>query len=403
MTTEQRRPRILVITRNLPPLVGGMERLNWHMASELSKVSEVRIVGPDGSAGLAPAGVKVFEVPLQPLWKFLLAAARLARRTAKQWRPDIILAGSGLTAPHAWWAARCCSAKTAAYVHGLDIAVDHAVYRRIWVPAILSMDVVIANSSPTAALCRGIGVEPEHLEIVHPGVELPEENGLFSRSREAADDKGKAFRRVHQLGTRPLLLSVGRLSARKGLREFVAQALPKIVSTCPEVVLLVAGGAPSHALHARAQSQETIQNVADASGVGGNLRFLGKITDVELDAAYCAADVHIFPVREVPGDPEGFGMVAVEAAARGLPTVAFSAGGVVDAVSEGESGYLVKPGDYPALAAAVNNVLANGTDLRMSSIAFARQFAWPQFGKSLYAALNDPLEVPGRTMGPKHD
>ncbi|WP_291823415.1 hypothetical protein [Marinobacter sp.] len=40
-------PRILIITRNLPPLVGGMERLNWHMADELSQYAKVRVVGPE--------------------------------------------------------------------------------------------------------------------------------------------------------------------------------------------------------------------------------------------------------------------------------------------------------------------------------------------------------------------
>jgi phosphatidylinositol alpha-1,6-mannosyltransferase len=43
------RQRILIITRNLPPLVGGMERLNWHMADELSQYAKVRVVGPKGS------------------------------------------------------------------------------------------------------------------------------------------------------------------------------------------------------------------------------------------------------------------------------------------------------------------------------------------------------------------
>ncbi|HET6587310.1 MAG TPA: hypothetical protein VFG67_06005 [Oleiagrimonas sp.] len=57
--------RILLITRNLPPLVGGMERLNWHMAEELAKVAEVRIIGPAGSAALAPPGVVVREAPLK--------------------------------------------------------------------------------------------------------------------------------------------------------------------------------------------------------------------------------------------------------------------------------------------------------------------------------------------------
>jgi phosphatidylinositol alpha-1,6-mannosyltransferase len=93
------RSRILLVTRNLPPLVGGMERLNWHMAEELAKVADVRVVGPEGSAKLAPVGVEVREAPLRPLWKFLLRARALARREARIWKPNLVLAGSGLTAP----------------------------------------------------------------------------------------------------------------------------------------------------------------------------------------------------------------------------------------------------------------------------------------------------------------
>ena len=49
------RPRILIVTRNLPPLVGGMERLNWHIAAELVSAHDVLLVGPEGCAALAPA------------------------------------------------------------------------------------------------------------------------------------------------------------------------------------------------------------------------------------------------------------------------------------------------------------------------------------------------------------
>ena len=51
--------RILHITRNLPPLVGGMERLNWHIADELSRYGEVAVVGPEGAAARKPAGVEL--------------------------------------------------------------------------------------------------------------------------------------------------------------------------------------------------------------------------------------------------------------------------------------------------------------------------------------------------------
>ena len=374
-----------MVTRNLPPLVGGMERLNWHMAEGLAERAEVRVVGPHGAAALAPDDVVVREAPLVPLWKFLWHARSIARREARIWKPDIVLAGSGLTAPIARSAAATCRARTVVYVHGLDIAVRHPIYRAIWLEAILRMDHVIANSHPTSDLCRKIGVASDRIGVVHPGVDLPDLAGL-----QGADYR---FRKEHGLGDRRLLLSVGRLSARKGLREFVSGALPHIVGTCPDVMLLIVGDTPRQALRAEAQQPESIQEAADAAGVGEHVRFLGSIPDDTLAAAYLAADVHVFPVREIPGDPEGFGMVAIEAAAHGLPTVAFGTGGVVDAVTEGKSGALVAPGDYVALANATINQLNQHDGMREKCRAHAASFGWARFNELLSVSLRLPTQA----------
>jgi phosphatidylinositol alpha-1,6-mannosyltransferase len=288
------------------------------------------------------------------------------------------------------------------------VAVKHPVYRAVWLPAIRDMDRVIANSRATADLCRTAGVGPDRIGIVHPGVDLPEtviplspslpakgeEDSSPSTGRGSRAARGdvlsaaQGFRQRHNLANRPLLLSVGRLSARKGLREFVTRALPQIVAAYPDVTLLIVGDAPNQALHAQTQSPNSIRAAARQVGVADNLRFLGTITDYdELGTVYRAADVHVFPVREMPGDPEGFGMVAVEAAAHGLPTVAFATGGVVDAIAEGQSGQLVRPGDYVAFANAVLRALAEGNDPRGGCITFARQFAWPRFGKRIMVQL----------------
>lgn len=384
MTTQSARRayRVLHLTRNLPPLVGGMERLNWHIADELSRTADVQVVGPEGAAALSPAQVALHEVPLRPLWRFLLASGWRALRLARRHRPDLVLAGSGLTAPAALLAARVTGARACVYLHGLDVGVQHPIYRALWHPAIRRMDCVIANSQATASLARGLGVSSDRLAIVHPGVALP--------AAAQPDAALAAFRAHHRLGEARLLLSIGRLTSRKGLREFVQQALPAIVREAPDALLVVIGEAPADALHADIQSRPSIQAAADAAGVGAHLRFLGVITDPQqLACAYEAAAVHVFPVRQLPGDPEGFGMVAIEAAAHGLPTVAFATGGIVDAVSPGESGHLVTPGDYAALARDVSRVLAEGTSTWQARARhFAAQFAWGPFGQKLRSALH---------------
>lgn len=378
------RPRILIVTRNLPPLVGGMERLNWHIADQLARHADVQVIGPRGSAALKPAPVTLTEAPLKPLPLFLLVAFFKALWAALRWRPDIILAGSGLTAPLAWLAGKASGARSAAYLHGFDITVNHTFYRRLWCPVFKRLDCVIVNSTPTQSLALAAGVSPGRMRIVHPGVSLPQAPQPAERIA--------AFKAQHGLQGKKILLSVGRLTTRKGLREFVQQALPSIVQAEPDTMLVVVGEAPRNSLGAGLQTVESIQAQAEQSGVASHLRFLGVITDAQcLATVYEAADVHVFPVRHIPDDPEGFGMVAIEAAAHGLPTAAFATGGVVDAVRENQSGQLVSPGDYAGLTQAVLRILDDGLDAwQAGSRTFAAQFSWSELGHKLGNALQFP-------------
>jgi phosphatidylinositol alpha-1,6-mannosyltransferase len=261
----------------------------------------------------------------------------------------------------------------------LDIVAPHKIYRRIWLPAIGRLDRVIANSESSRQLAEQAGVKASSLQVVHPGVDLPDDS-IIHAPASLRSDLG--------LGEGPLLLSVGRLSSRKGLREFVSLALPAIVAAQPDARLLIVGDVPGDALHATGQSPDSIRDAAALAGVGDRVMFLGVITDRQrLSQVYRAADVHVFPLRQISSDPEGFGMVAIEAAAHGLPTVAFATGGVVDAVDESRSGRLVAPGDYSSFALAVLQVLQQRETLASSATEFATAFAWPLFGERVAKAL----------------
>ena len=378
---ESKRQKILIITRNLPPLVGGMERLNWHMADELSKYADVRVIGPRGSAAQKPENVNISEAPLKPLPLFLITAFIKGLWTALRWRPDTILAGSGLTAPIAWILGKLAGARSAAYLHGFDIIVDHAIYRRLWRPTFKRLDHVIVNSTPTKQLALNAGVNEAKLSIVFPGVSIPEAPQPAERIAE--------FRERHSLTGKKILLSVGRLTTRKGLREFVELSLPAVVNAEPDAMLVVVGEAPRNSLGAGIQTVESIQAAAAKAGVDANILFLGVITEpTELATAYEAADVHVFPVRHIPDDPEGFGMVAIEAAAHGLPTVAFATGGVVDAVAEGQSGHLAQADNYQAFSRALAAALSTERlTWRANALGFVKPFAWPAFGERLAAQI----------------
>lgn len=376
--TLMNHPRVLLITRNLPPLVGGMERLNWHMADELAKQAEVQVIGPRGAAALAPKSVTLTEAPLKPLPLFLLISFLKGLWIITRKKPDIILAGSGLTAPIAWLLSKLCGARSAAYLHGFDITVDNGIYRKLWRPTFRKLDRVIVNSTPTQELALAAGVSQHKITTVHPGVSLPD--------KPQPEDRILAFREQHGLIGKKILLSVGRLTSRKGLREFVERSLPSIIQAEPEAMLVVIGEAPQNSLGASIQTEESIKAQAEDSGVPHYIKFLGSVSNESLSVAYEAADVHVFPIRHIANNPEGFGMVAIEAAAHGLPTVAFATGGVIDAVGNGTSGHLIESENYNEFSQQVVNLLQQSIPAKTIQ-NFSQTFSWCNFGGNIWDSL----------------
>lgn len=375
-----KRPLVLLVTRNFPPLLGGMESVNLHLLEALEPAWRTALCGPAGCCDHVSPATQVSESRIKPLYRFLLTTLWHACRLARVTRPKWIVAGSGLTAPIAWVAAKLSGAKVLVYLHGLDVIAPSRVYQSLWLPFIRRSDLVLVNSRHTATLAHNAGVKEAKVHILHPGTDLP------TLDPSAA----LHFRETYGLGERLLLLSVGRLTQRKGLVEFVEKVLPDIVNAYPDVVLAIIGGEATDALHARAGSEQArIEAAANEKGISANLRFLGRCDESSLRGAYQAANLHVFPVLDLPGDVEGFGMVALESAAHGLATVAFAVGGVPDAVLVDHTGVLIEPGNYAQMSASVLRMLSPRNDaLNINACReFARSLAWPAFGERLRMLL----------------
>ncbi|WP_083250877.1 glycosyltransferase family 4 protein [Acidihalobacter aeolianus] len=364
-----------------------MERLVWHIVEGLYPEWHTHVIGPRGCREYLPPEVDSREVPIQPLWRFLLHIKLAALHQAFRLRPKLVIAGSGLTAPFAWLAARLVGARCMVYLHGLDVEARHPIYRLAWRPFFRHFDHVLVNSRFTRQLAVAAGVARSRISILHPGVTLPE--------LAQANDQRTQFRNRYALGEVPLMLYVGRITARKGLADFIRWSLPNIIASVPAAKLVVIGDVPSGALLGSTDERARIDEFLHAVGLEHCVVFLGARAhdDPELDAAYFAADVSIFPVQQRPYDNEGFGMVAIEAAAHGLPTVAFDVGGIGDAVAGGISGELISPAQFEDFARAVCTYLLNSEEdrqvLTSSARVFATKFAWPEFAVHLRNTCRD--------------
>jgi glycogen synthase len=181
---------------------------------------------------------------------------------------------------------------------------------------------------------RLLGVPPEKVVVWPNGIDPDEIAGLTP-----PDPAAFVAGRLPALArARPLFLSVGRLEGYKGF----ADTLHAFARLQGEGMLpadwrwaAVGGGPQADGLQAR---------VPEA--LRSHVVFPGRVEDALLHALYARADVFVHATRY-----EGSSLVTLEAMAHGLPVVATRAGGIPDKVVDGETGWLVEPGDVDALGA----------------------------------------------------
>ena len=186
-----------------------------------------------------------------------------------------------------------------------------------------SFNLVVANSEATKRRLEAEGVSP--VEVVWNGVPVRAARG--------------------ELAERPTIAFAGRLLREKGA-DVLMDAFAKVVARPPEAMLLVAGDGPE---------REALSSQAERLGLRANVTLLGHVSREELERRFSPAWVQAVPSRW----EEPFGLVAAEALMRGTAVIASNSGGLAEFVQPGETGLLVPPQDFEALANALLSLLEN--------------------------------------------
>ena len=302
------------VTRKYPPSIGGMERLSWETTTRLSLRRPCRIVAMrPGRLGLP---------------RFMLASALRVLRGCVQRRIAILHVGDPVLAPLAH-IARAFGVPTVVTIHGLDVTCAHPVYRGYRRSFLRNFDGYVCISRRVRDAAIAAGVPADRIVVIGIGIAETPSNAPAIR-----DDNR--------------LLFVGRLVKRKGVAWFVDAVLPRLVTENPRLQLAIVGDGPE---------RTAIASAASAAGVGKHLVWRGVVDEQAKVDELSRATMCVMPNVLVPGDVEGFGIVALEAAAAACPLLASGVDGLRDAVDDGKSGLLVPPGDADAWVVAIENWL----------------------------------------------
>ena len=187
------------------------------------------------------------------------------------------------------------------------------------------------------------------------------------------------------------VLTVGEVKPRKGLLQTV-EALVRLPAECRPQVIVAGAYSPDE------QYVKAVVERAEMLGVRHLLTFLGRVTHAELEQLYLRVLAFVLPSQNVGDHFEGFGLVHLEAAARGLPCIGSRDCGNEDAVIDGATGHLCEQGDALGLASSIARLItdeAHWSSCSAQSIRWARSRSWSETADTLLQCVAGVMQGKG--------
>jgi phosphatidylinositol alpha-1,6-mannosyltransferase len=343
--------RLLFITQDFPPDVGGTQTYAYELARRLARrCADFAVLAPHRPGDAAVDATLPFDVVrIRASYDTLsIKALGPVLRLARQRRFD--------TAFHVQWPTAIATLLARPFggpqrilvaAHGRELLLEplahipllNTLYNGLRNTVLRRVDGLFPVSHYTGTLLKARGVPPERIRVLNNGTDPARFYPMDAT----------ALRENLGLRDRKTLLTISRLVPRKGI-DTVLRALPRILEAVPQAFYLIGGDGPD---------RERLASLAQHLGVTNHVRFLGRIPYDDLRRYYNVGDIFVMPSRQDEPYVEGFGLVFLEANACGKPVVGAHAGGIPDAVRDGETGLLVAPDDVAGLADALIRLLTD--------------------------------------------
>jgi phosphatidylinositol alpha-1,6-mannosyltransferase len=369
-------PNVAILTCEYPPFPGGIGTYAAGIEGALNEDGVTTIVAAPIYPTLpSPTDtentLRIFKhhrISPAAAWK----AASIIRQLPKN---GVVLAADLRTVVLTYLITRLVRRKYIAMVHGSEASKFRAnsVAFRLARQAYLNAAFVAYNSYATRQIFEdGIG-RPQAGGVTHLGVEgrwfLPPTTNRFENLQIASVDEEV-----------PIICSVGRVEARKGQTSTIqAIALAQSQFGLNRCVYVIAGKVE--------EPQYAGMILYEARKAGVEVIMAGRLSEDDLKLLYVRSACHSLLAEALPGKIEGFGLVLLEAAAQGCPSVATNIGGIPEVL--GDTGVVVEANDLHNAARAFAN-FAQSRDSRTSSGKAAQlranEFTWRKCAEKTFQA-----------------
>lgn len=351
--------RILAVSYDYRPRLGGVSTFAYELLRALSARRDlnIRMVAPqmDGCDSFdKKLDIETIRIPLPT--QAMKAMPSLGVEIGKQlleWKPHAVInflwmpdgASTYLAAPVRSWK----KIPYFLFAHGVEmIESDRNLRKKIraWSSpfkrkVFKNASHIFCNSHFTSGLVeKNCGIPKDDLSVVYCGVD-PVDYFPAPKSEDLIEKFGLEGKKV--------FLTLSRLLDYKGMDRAIA-ALRRVVSTHPDVVYLICG---------EGEDRSRLEALVRHYRVQKHVKFTGPVPWDRVNDYYNLCDAFVLLSREdwVGPNVEGFGIVFIEAAACGKPSIGGRSGGISDAVQDGVTGWLVDPTDDSKIAQAMLEVI----------------------------------------------
>jgi PEP-CTERM/exosortase A-associated glycosyltransferase len=254
-----------------------------------------------------------------------------------------------------------------------DAAVDHGTSREWGIRYRLTRGLesyALKRVNAITTICEGLrgdilgrGIPPEKVTVIPNAVNIENFRVGQAPDRQLAQSLG--------LAGKTLLGFIGSFYAYEGLVVLI-QALPKMLSSNPDIRILLVGGGPQ---------EKELRVLTTQLRLEDKVIFTGRVPHDQVQRYYNLIDVLIYPRLRMRLTDLVTPLKPLEAMAQGRLIVASDVGGHLELIQDGKTGVLFKAGDPDALASKVLNLLSSEpswSGLRAAGRAFVEtQRSWP--------------------------